>query len=160
MLMVTPRSGLLSGAFAAAFPPVHAITLWQLTFFAITGRIALYALPLSAITAIFCLRIAALRPYTVIVSGLVLLASSIVIGEHLSRTAICASASEFGMDNVTRNSFLWSVANTGFEFQSEIHAMARRGEDYFGWSYSEMDWYALPDTVWINISSGAPACRR
>lgn len=62
------------------------------------------------------------------------------------------------MTNVTRNSFLWSISNTGNEFLFGLHAMAQRGDDRFAWSYSTMDWYLLPDTIWPNVHSGSATC--
>lgn len=156
---VALRWGPLFGLAAAAAPPVSLVALLELPWPSPTLQIALIALPLAAITLALCLRLPVLRPFSAGSTGLSLLLGALLVGEVQSRRAMCATAAAQGLSSVTRHSFAWSVANSGQDHQSEIHALAQRGEERFGWSYARMDWSSLPDTIWPNVSSGRPACR-
>lgn len=157
-LVAALRSGLVNGLAYAAFPPLLALPLSKITTLAITPQIALIAAPASILTLIACLRIPRLSPLSITLCGLVLLGSSALAGNLIARQAICTAAAVQSLTNVTRNSFTWSIANTGNEFQFDLHAMASLGEDRFAWSYTEMDWFLLPDTVWPNVRSGPTTC--
>lgn len=158
MLAGLLRFGPTWGIAAVLFPPGLLLFVSDIAELAITRQIALYALPATFIALGLTLSVARLRPFAIILAGLILLVTTLVSGEVLSSRAMCALAAEQGLTNVTRNSFVWSIPNSGNEYQFNLHAMGQHGEDYVAWSYSEMDWYLLPDTIWNNVQSSAPAC--
>ncbi len=130
---------------------------------AITAQVAAYALTATAVVLTLCLIAPRLRPFANFLPELTLIARPLIAGEVLSSRAMCVTAAEQGLTNVTRNIFLWSVNKSGYEYQFDIHAIASRGGDRFGWNFSDVDWYILPPktlspAVWDNVQSGRPAC--
>lgn len=91
-LAATLRFGPLAGAAAGLTPPVLLPALRDIPTLAITGKIALYALPAMAITVAICLRVPRLTPFTLLLSGLVLLGSSLLTGNLIAHQNICSSA--------------------------------------------------------------------
>lgn len=146
-------AGLFPPALLVAIPPVPDVAGME-----ITGAIAVYALPATAITLALTVSFGALRPFSIVVTGTMALVTTLWAGEAVSSRAVCTSAAAQNLTNVTRNSFLWSISNAGRDYQFNLHAMATRDGDQFAWSYSEMEWYLLPTTIWANVQSGATAC--
>lgn len=81
------------------------------------------------------------------VSGALLVfgVATVVLSERHSQRIICESAQARGLDILNRNSILWSAQNVDQFVVPQEHAIARRGDVAYGWSYAQLDWYELPD---------------
>ncbi|MEX3016655.1 hypothetical protein [Gymnodinialimonas hymeniacidonis] len=158
MLVGLLRFGPTWGIGAVLFPPALLLFLPGIAELSITPQIALYALPITAAVLALSLWHPITRLFSVMLTCATLVISTLVAGEAISARAMCQTAAGQNLTNVTRHPFWWSIHNTGYDFQFQLHGLATRGEDQFAWSYSEMDWYPLPDTIWPNITSGEPAC--
>ena len=54
-----------------------------------------------------------------------------------------------------RTAFVTSLGFAGHEFQTDVHAVRIRGGTVEFWSYSELGWYSVPETIYRNIDVGA-----
>ncbi len=158
MLIGLLRFGPTWGIGIVLFPPVLLVFVSDIAALSITGQIALYAVPLTAVVLALTLTRAPLRPFSITLTSATLLVATLIVGEVISANAMCRTATEQGLTNVTRNSFRWSVSNIGNDYEYFLHGLALRGEDRVAWSYAEMDWYDVPDIVWPDVTSGDPAC--
>lgn len=162
--LLTALYGLVRGYGAGAlggliFPPIVFPSIPNLTEFdVIVGRFLLVAIPVVAICFMLGRKIFHGSSFLVLFSTCIAFLVGCLAVENLSQSAMCERAGAAGLTSVERNSFWWSLANTPREFQFEIHAIAYREESRFGWSYSLMDWYTIPDSAWGNVISGEPAC--
>jgi hypothetical protein len=98
-----------------------------------------------------CLIISRIRIWCVAPSLLVALFTGIVIGENVSKQPMRETAASMGIEVLARNSLWWSLRNAPREFQWELHAGGRLEDQFFGWSYSEMNWYPIPETARANV---------
>jgi hypothetical protein len=158
MLLGILRFGGLWSIGAFLFPPALLLILLDAIDLAITPRIAVVALPVAALTLAITVVFRPLRPFAIAITCACLVVSTLVAGDVISSRAMCATAEAQGLTDVTRNSFVWSISNTGREYQFDVHAMAQRGDDRVAWSYSAMDWYTFPHTISVSVQSGEPAC--
>ncbi|NRB00097.1 MAG: hypothetical protein HRU32_09790 [Rhodobacteraceae bacterium] len=53
-----------------------------------------------------------------------------------------------------RNTFFWSLRNSGDEFQFLLHGLLVDGTDHWAWSYGEQSFFMLNDATWPNVNSG------
>ncbi len=82
------------------------------------------------------------------------LVAGLVVGERVSQREMCRTAEAAGIADFRRHTLFWSLRNTPYEFQFEIHAIAKLGAKRLGWSYYEMGWYEIPANAWGDV--GAP----
>ncbi len=56
-------------------------------------------------------------------------------------------------DCFRRGSFWHSVQIAGEEFQFDTHVIARKYGVVYGWSFKELDFYPIPESVTINLDN-------
>lgn len=146
----------VNGVFMAMFAPLAVVQLVQLVPFGeFAGRLLWAALPFAGVALLVCLSVARLRMWTPVVAGSVTLVAAVIAGEGISKAAMCEAAARRGFDSFARHGVLWSLTNAPQEFQHGLHALAEAGGQVLGWSYADMDWYAVPDRAVANVGSGA-----
>lgn len=65
------------------------------------------------------------------------------------------ASARLGLQCVHRSSLLYSANIAGTEFQFGHHALGFKDREPFGWSYSEMGFYAIPHSVARNVADEA-----
>lgn len=159
-VIMSLHSNPISGAGWVLFPPVSWSLLSQsvIDTWAFWRRVFPFAFIIAApITSlIICFR--PLRLWAP--SVLIVLASCIGYwrAETVSAAAICATARSQQATSVRRNSILWSIRNAPAAFQFGLHGEAMIDGRRYGWSYGEMDWYLIPETVYANVSPPERPC--
>lgn len=115
------------------------------------GGVGLGVLALCAFTRVTRLASATIAFVAVLIAA-------ITLGERVSRTQMCATAQDPGATSLRRNSLLWSLAKAPQEFPFDVHGLPRNGEDRFAWSYREMDWYPLRNTIHASVDATPIPC--
>lgn len=92
--------------------------------------------------------------WSISLGAVVCLAVFLVVGERASKQKMCKAANSLNVQSFNRNSLLWSMGNSGSEFQFEIHALLLSEGQRFAWSYSEQRFFPMKETIWRNVSSG------
>jgi hypothetical protein len=153
------RGQLLSGIFYAAFPPLTALPLSLMRpFAAFLTPLALASAPYAAAILLLALMWRPTRAWAPGLAGLVLLLAAVVLGEGASQTAMCDAARIHGFTRFQRNAFDWSLFNTPQEWQFEIHALASKDGQNFGFSYRTLDWYLIPPETNAEVIGPAFTC--
>lgn len=111
---------------------------------------------LAALSFLLSLPLRATRAIALLLAVAVATSSALIVGETLSQSAMCETARANGLSDIRRNSLLWSLANTPRDFQIEVHAVARHQSDRYAWSYSEMDWYLVPENTIARVEGHPP----
>ncbi|MEL6466136.1 MAG: hypothetical protein AAFQ58_14305 [Pseudomonadota bacterium] len=117
--------------------------------------VLMWSAPLTILIAVPVLRSRVLRPYLIGISGLVLLLTTVAIGEFFSKRQMCQTAHRFDVDVIYRHPFWWSLANTPREFQFQIHGILDASDGSYGWSYRAQSWYVIPEDARGNVTTGA-----
>ena len=154
------RGSLVGGLFAAAVPP---LTMWNMasefsSFRQFLTEVAWGVAPFAVGTLAVCLVVRPLRIWSLGIPVLVALIASVFVGERISKEAMCQAAVKRGFSEFRRNSFGWSLANTPQEFQFNIHATAKVDGQWLGWSYRDMDWYAIPEDASADVVGATFSC--
>jgi len=145
----------VNGVFMAMFAPLAVVQLVQLVPFGdFAGRLLWAALPFAGVALLVGLSVARLRMWTPVVVGSVVLVAAVIAGEGISKAAMCEAAARRGFDSFARHGVLWSLTNAPQEFQFGLHARAEVGGQVLGWSYADMDWYIVPESVARTVRSG------
>lgn len=149
----------LNGVFLAMFPPlVLAEVAKARDFLPFLIQVAWRVAPYAAAALGVCLVV---RPLRALAPGLTLCMALIVavfVGDTVSQTTMCKAATKRGFTAFQRNAFDWSLANSPREWQWEIHARAVVDGQPLGWSYRELDWYAIPKGVSDGVSGPIFTC--
>ncbi|MBL4784736.1 MAG: hypothetical protein JKY49_04830 [Cohaesibacteraceae bacterium] len=58
---------------------------------------------------------------------------------------------DFQPDKIQLRSFYWSMTHAPVELQDQLHAMALKNCEPFGWSYRDMEFYAIPLNAAVNV---------
>lgn len=157
----TLRAGLLVALLAILSPPLTGVWAGQTVHTALGPLVTAtlpVTLPVALAASALCLLIRPLRWVWLCGAALAATTTFLITADNIAGDAMCARAEAAGLTNVTRHSLSWSIRNTGHEFQFDLHAMASLGEDNYGWSYSEMDWYLIPENVVYDAPRTAPSC--
>jgi hypothetical protein len=145
----------MNGLFIAMFPPLAVIPVVQLVQFGeFAGQVLRSAAPYAGAVLVIFLAVRRLRVWAVGAAGVALLLAGVILGDGISRAAMCEAAAAQGFASFQRNGLMWSLANAPREFQFDLHAKAEAGGQVLGWSYSAMGWYAVPDRAVRNVGSG------
>lgn len=146
----------MDGLFLAMFPPLGVIPLVQLVeFWAFASQVLWAAVPYAGAVLLIFLAVRQLRVWAVGAAGLALLVAGVILGDSISRAAMCDTAAAQGFTSFQRNGLMWSLANAPQEFQFDLHARAEAGGQVLGWSYSTMGWYVVPDGGLYGTPDGA-----
>ena len=148
----------MAGLYTATFPPLAVVELVSLAQFPqlladLAGKVAPYA----AAVLVGCL---ALRPLRVWAPGLGVLAAMIavvVLGDQVSRDAMCQAAARHGLTSFQRSGFAWSLS-AGQETAGTVHGFGEVGGRRLGWSYRAMDWFELPKDSVIVVPETPVTC--
>jgi hypothetical protein len=145
----------MDGLFLAMFPPLGVIPLVQLVEFrAFASQVLWAAVPYAGAVLVVFLAVRQLRVWAIGAAGVALLVAGVILGDGISRAAMCEAAAARGLASFQRNGLMWSLANAPQEFQFDLHARVEAGGQVLGWSYSTMDWYVVPDAAVQNVGSG------
>ena len=145
-----------NGLFMAMFPPLGVISVVQLLpFEQFAGQVLRAAAPYAGAVLVIFLAVGRLRVWAIGAAGVVLLGAGVILGDGISRAAMCDAAAARGVASFQRNGLMWSLANAPQDFQFGLHAMALSGGQVLGWSYAEMGWYVVPERAAQNVGSGA-----
>jgi hypothetical protein len=146
----------MSGLFIAMFPPLAVIPVVQLMPFGVfAGQVLAAAAPYAGAVLVVFLAVGRLRVWAPGAAGVALLLAGAILGDGISKAAMCDAAAAEGFASFQRNGLMWSLANAPQEFQFDLHARAEAGGQVLGWSYSEMGWYVVPAGAAQNVGSGA-----
>lgn len=148
--------GLLQGGLwaltGALFPPILGIVF---DYYAKFGKFLALVYPAAALSGgvvlMVCLAVPQWRLWCLAPTLLAAMAAALLMGERISQKAMCETAVAMGIKEFRRNSLRWSLANTPEEFQFDIHANAKLGDRWLGWSYREMNWYVIPERAEGNV---------
>lgn len=152
--------GLLRGQpttalFTAMFPPLAVIPVVQLVpFGAFAAQVLVAAAPYAGAVLVVFLAVRQLRVWAIGAAGVALLVAGVILGDGISRVAMCEAAAAQGFASFQRNGLMWSLANAPQEFQFDLHAKAEKDGQVLGWSYAGMGWYMVPDRAAPNVQSG------
>lgn len=128
--------------FNAAFPPLMLVDLWHLAEFGdFLAAILIRAAPFGAVVLLGALAWRRLRPWAPGLGLAALMIAALVLGDEVSRQAMCRTAAERGLDGLRRDSLADSLARRP-EFGP--HGLAWSAGRAWGWSYRRMDWQELP----------------
>ena len=146
------RGGPLAGLTSAAFPPLILFFLPDFDRFgAFLSPLFWIAAPVTLGVFALCLVRPRLRAFCVAPPLLAGLVTMVVVGERVSRQAMCREAAALGITTFERHTLLWSLANIPRDFQTRIHAVASLDGKTLGWSYREMTWYDIPEKAAGNV---------
>jgi hypothetical protein len=146
------RSDPISGLMLAAFPPLVLLVLPDFsTFRMFLEQLLWVAGPVTLGVFALCLAIPRMKRFSVAPALLAGLVTMVIVGERVSREAMCREAPARGITTFQRHSLLWSLANVPEEWQFEIHAVAAAEGKSLGWSYREMTWYDIPERAAGNV---------
>ncbi|MEM7721977.1 MAG: hypothetical protein AAF376_06355 [Pseudomonadota bacterium] len=156
-LLISTRGDEFGAFVGLLVPPVALFVLADLPS-AFMARAWPFALIGAGLAMLLVIMVRRLRPMGILLIAFGAAAGFTSLGDRLSQTAMCTAAQTEGLRDVARNTLGWSVMNTGREFQFETHALASRDDDFYAWSYGEMAWYRLPDTIAGNVDTGSRRC--
>ncbi|MBV2360251.1 hypothetical protein KUH32_10730 [Thalassococcus sp. CAU 1522] len=144
---------------ALGFPPIALLAIPNPADHAVLlGQAVVFAVPVALIVFLACVLGFPKALFAVILPSMLGGATLIAVADRFAGQAVCETAQVRGLSDIRRHSLFWSLANTPREFQFDLHGLARQGDRHFGWSYSEMDWYVLPDTFGVDTRAGRPVC--
>ena len=157
--LVTLSFGFLTGAGFWAFvialvPPVMIFSLWEIAKF--HAFLSLFLAPTAAVSVFalaVCLAVPRLRIWSVGATLIAFLVAGVIFGERASQRAMSSAAEAAGIRDFKRHTLIWSLANAPRKFQGDIHAEAKLGGRWLGWSYRELGWYEIPSDVWGNVDA-------
>lgn len=128
--------------FNAAFPPLMLVDLWRLSEFRdFLAALLARAAPIGLLVLLAALALRRLRPWAPGLGLGALMIAALVLGDEVSRRAMCQAAAERGLENLRRDTLADSLARVP---QLGPHGLAQGGGLAWGWSYRQMDWQALP----------------
>ena len=145
----TVRGQPMGGLFMAAFPPLALVKLAEAArFWPFLSQLALAVAPYGAIALLAALAAPRLRVWSPGLALLAALVAAVFVGDHVSKDAMCKAAARRGFATFARNSFSWSLADSGQAPVLDLHALRHLNNDRWGWSYRDLDWYAIsPETL-------------
>lgn len=88
----------------------------------------------------------------------VAIAMALPIAEKHSRSLMCQKALDLGSEEVTRNSFLWSLRHVRTNYMGELHAHTLIDGTHYAWSYRLLDWYRVDPLHFRHPSQIKTAC--
>ena len=136
------------GLFTALFPPLIGPEVARLAAFqTVLGEVAIRAAPYAAAVGLVCLIVRPLRVWSAGLALFAALLAGVVLGEEVSKQAMCKAGARHGFTTFQRQGFGWSLANAPSEFQVDVHGLAEVEGQRLGWSYRAMDWYSIPANV-------------
>lgn len=153
LLIVGPIWALAAGA----FPPTALLFLFiapSIPSFVLTPIWFGISLAVSAFA--FTHFVLKLRSSAFPISCLLFFIVFVATGEQKSRAVMCKAAAALGVESFARNSFLWSLGNSGKEYQWSVHALLSHENQHLAWSYGEQAFFVLNNDTWPNVSSGTP----
>ncbi|MGX9356453.1 hypothetical protein ACS3SW_15200 [Roseobacteraceae bacterium S113] len=149
-----------AGLFWGLFPPL----LWYLLFDS-TLRTwqfwqSVFWLPACGAALLFVVALShqCMRVWALSLALVSCFAGVMAVGEIRATRAMCEAAEDLGGIMTSRQSLLWSLRNTPAEYQFGLHAETWIGGQRYGWSYSEMGWYRIPETVYVNATPERDIC--
>ncbi len=137
-----------SATLMAIAPPV---SLWLIVYrifedappFA--ANLFLTAMPLGLVSALICFKSQKLRAWTVSIVSASVFVSGFIISEVYTSRAMCRAGETRGISEYDRKTSLWSFKAEWNEFRDSFHAMARKDEKEYTWSYYKMQWEERED---------------
>jgi hypothetical protein len=137
-----------SATFMAMAPPV---SLWFIVYrifedappFA--ANLFLFAMPFGLASTFICLMIPNLRVWIVSIVSASVFVFGFIISEVYTSRAMCRAGATLGISEFERKTSLWSFKAEWNEFRSSFHAMARKDEREYTWSYYKMQWEERED---------------
>lgn len=134
----------MAGLFTAAFPPLAVAELVALSQFPrLLGELAWQVAPYAAVVLVACLALRSMRVWAPGLAVLAAMIAAVVLGEQVSRDAMCQAATRHGLTSFQRNGFAWGLS-AGQEMAGAVHGFGDVGGRRLGWSYRGMDWYEVP----------------
>ena len=82
---------------------------------------------------------------------------TLIAADHTSKRQQAARVATLQPDCSFPGDFLRSLRIAGLEFQFDYHTLAFKHETAFGWSFSEMDFYRIPENVIKNLNGSERA---
>ncbi|WP_299781252.1 hypothetical protein [uncultured Roseobacter sp.] len=156
LIVYTPKYALL----LAGLPPIVFFdALFRGHVSGFLGQIAVIAVPATLAAVWLCVACRPLRVIAVGVGLATLGGVTLVAGERISQTAMCTEARALGATEITRIPLASSIGNrTGGMFRRRSHAQTEAGGHRYGWSYSQMGWYRLPEDVVATVDGQVVTC--
>lgn len=138
----------------AALPPLALlIDMWLLSGFPeLASAMALAFLAVGSGAGLVLHRIVPLREFAF--AGAIFLAvpAAFLYGDLRTRAEMCAGAIALGVDEVERIPLWRSLRiNRGGHPKFDLHGEVRVDGQQMGWSYSEMDWYRVPEYTFADV---------
>ncbi len=83
--------------------------------------------------------------------NVIFLSTLLLSAENYKVAKVTNSARQLGYDRLVQQSFLKSVLYSGHEFQMCVHALLCKDNETWIWSYREMNFFLIPETISRNV---------
>lgn len=140
------------GLFGSIFKPIASLFMWE--FIRIPNYLLLISLSIGVITGLLIYFILKkfnwIRAYKFLLALLSFSVVSIFVAAAISNHVRVQKITELAPDKIETNSFIKSLHNSpdGFHY---THAVAVKKCKHYAWSYSELDFYELPNSIARNV---------
>lgn len=151
--------GIVEALLAAMYPLIFLLWVKLLLslypfLWGILQQSLIWLIPFAVLPVIF----KPVRRWVIVWLCLPLLGIFMILAEKESRHSMCDAALEMGESEIRRNTFRWSIRNGLAEFAMDIHALMVKDGVRYGWSYRQLDWYAIPSGVHGDVAQPLTEC--
>ena len=141
--------------FGNIFKPIACLFFWK--FIRIPIELLVISLSAGFVIALliyFLLKVNWVQAYKLLVALISFGITSIIVAAALSSAIRTQKIAELAPDKIETNNFIKSLHNTPKDFQFYTHAIAVKDCKHYAWSYRELDFYELPDSIARNVTHG------
>lgn len=141
------------GLFGSVFKPIGYLFIWE--FIRIPNYVLLTSLSIGVITGLLTYFLLKkfnwMGAYKFLLSLFSFGVVSIFVAAAISNHVRVQKITELAPDKIETKSFIKSLHNTPKEFQFYTHAIAVKDCKHYAWSYRELDFYGLPNSIARNV---------